>query len=68
MHMSPALNKSSVMWCFEHSGAIEIRNGIIFNFYTGLPHIWSFVDRSFVVGNSIGELARFDLRKGGYKI
>ena len=24
---------------FEHSDAIKIRNGIIFDFYTGLPHI-----------------------------
>ena len=28
-------------------------------------HMCTHVDRSFVVGNSIGELARFDLRKGG---
>ena len=26
------------------------------------------VDRSFVVGNSVGELARFDLRKGRYDV
>ena len=25
-------------WCFDRSNAIEIWNGIIFNFYTGLPH------------------------------
>ena len=36
--MSPALNGSPAIWCFECSDAIEIRNGIIFDFYTGLPH------------------------------
>ena len=38
-HMSPALNGSSAIWRFEGSDAIEIRNGITFDFYTGLPHI-----------------------------
>ena len=37
--MSPALNGSLVIWHFEGSDAIEIRDGINFNFYTGLPHI-----------------------------
>ena len=37
--MSPALDESSAIWCFEGSEAIEIRNGITFDFYTGLPHI-----------------------------
>lgn len=31
-------------------------------------HMCTHVDRSFVVGNSIGELARFDLRKGGHDV
>ena len=34
--LSPALNGSSEIWRFECS---EIRNGIIFYFHTGLPHI-----------------------------
>ena len=38
-HMSPALNGSSALERFEHSNAIKIRNGIMFNFYPGLPHI-----------------------------
>ena len=38
-HMSPALNGSSAIRRFEGSDAIEIRNGITFDFYTGLPHI-----------------------------
>ena len=39
--MSPTLNESSAIRHFEHSDAIEIRNGIIFDFYTGLPHMFS---------------------------
>ena len=38
-HMSPALNGSSALQHFERSNAIEIRNGIMFDFYPGLPHI-----------------------------
>ena len=39
--MSPALNGSSAIRRFEGSDAIEIRDGITFDFYTGLPHILS---------------------------
>ena len=35
--MSPALNGSSALQRFERSNAIEIRNGIMFDFYPGLP-------------------------------
>ena len=34
--MSPTLNGSSVIRCFNHSNALEIRDGITFDFYTGL--------------------------------
>ena len=37
--MSPALNGSSALQHFERSNAIEIRNGIMFNFYPGLPYM-----------------------------
>ena len=37
--MTPTLNKSSVLERFERGNAIEIRNGIMFNFYPELPHI-----------------------------
>ena len=37
--MSPALNGSSAIWRFEGSDAIEIRNEITFDFYTGLPDV-----------------------------
>ena len=37
--MSPGLNGSSVVWCFEHGNTIKIIEGIIFDCYTGLPHI-----------------------------
>ena len=35
---SPTLNGSSAIQCFERSDVIEIRDGILFNFYTGLSH------------------------------
>ena len=35
--MSPALSGSSAIRCFEGTDAIEIRDGITFEFYTGLP-------------------------------
>ena len=37
--MSPTLHRSSAIRCFERGDAIEIHDGIIFNFYTGLSHI-----------------------------
>ena len=37
--MSLALNRSSAPERFERGNAIEIRNGIMFDFYPGLPHI-----------------------------
>ena len=36
--MSPALNGSSALECFKHGKSIEIHNGIMFDFYLGLPH------------------------------
>ena len=38
-----ALNESSVVQHFEPSNAIEIRDRITFDFYTGLSHINSHV-------------------------
>ena len=34
--MSPALNVSTVLQCFEHGNVVEIHNGIMFDFYPGL--------------------------------
>ena len=39
--MSSSLNESSTLERFEHSNASEIRNGIMFDFYPGLPHLYS---------------------------
>ena len=39
VHISPALNRSSVIRRFEGNDAIEIRDRITFDFYTGLPHM-----------------------------
>ena len=38
--MSPALNGSSAIRRFERSDAIKIRDGITFDFYMGLPHMY----------------------------
>ena len=37
--MSSTLKKSSAIWHFERNNVIEICDGIIFDFYTGLPHM-----------------------------
>ena len=37
--MSPALNGSTALQRFERSNASEIRNGMMFDFYPGLPEI-----------------------------
>ena len=37
--LSPALNGTSAIRRFEHSDTIEMCDGIIFDFYTGLPDI-----------------------------
>jgi len=37
--MSPTPNGSSALQHFEHGNAIEIRNGVMFDFYPGLPHM-----------------------------
>ena len=42
-HMRPALNRSSAIWRFEGSNAIEIYDGITFDFYVGLPHVFTIV-------------------------
>ena len=45
--MSPALNGSSVLQCFEHSNVIEICNGVMFDFYLGLPQIGNIISGVF---------------------
>ena len=44
--MSPALNRSSTLQRFERSNADKIHNGIMFDFYPGLPHIHLYVPRT----------------------
>ena len=41
--MNPALNGSSTLERFERSDASEIRNGIMFDFYPGLPHVYHLI-------------------------
>ena len=38
--MSPALNRSSLSQHIKRDNTIEIRNGILFDFYLGLPHMF----------------------------
>ena len=38
--MNPALNGSSALERFERGNAIEICNGIMFDFYPGLAHMY----------------------------
>ena len=42
LRMSPALNESTVLQCFERSNVVEIHNRIMFDFYLGLPKLFSF--------------------------
>ena len=37
--MSSALNGNSALQRFERGNAVKIRNGIMFDFYPGLPRI-----------------------------
>ena len=41
--MSPALNGSSAIWRFEGNDAIKIHDGITFDSYTGLPHVFAII-------------------------
>ena len=38
--MSSTLNRSSVIQRFKGSDVIEIHDGITFDFYKGLPHMY----------------------------
>ena len=40
VRMNPALNESAALQHFERSNTVKICNGIMFNFYPGLPHMW----------------------------
>ena len=37
--MSRTLNGSTALQRFEHGNTVEIRDGIMFDFYLGLPHV-----------------------------
>ena len=54
--MSPALNGSSMLERFEHSNASEIHNGIMFDFYPGLPHLSIFTMSNSTLSNSTSKL------------
>ena len=44
VHINPALKGSLAIWRFEGSDAIEICDGITFDFYTGLPEMYFLLD------------------------
>ena len=56
--MSPALSGSSVLQRVELNDALEIRNGIIFDFYSGLPHIYMWQSRAEIEGYSVAYFDR----------
>ena len=39
--MSTALNENTVLQLFKSGNAVEIRNGKMFDFYPGLPHMYT---------------------------
>ena len=39
----PTLNRNSAVQHFERSDSVEIHDGIIYDFYTGLSHVHSFI-------------------------
>ena len=61
--MSPALNRSFALQRFERSNVVEIRNGIMFDFYPGLAHMYStqllVAGVSIVRANQIAEVFEF---------
>ena len=52
--MNPALNGSFALWHFEHSNAVQLRNGILFDFYLGLPHLCNILLQAFFT-NTVGK-------------
>ena len=53
--MSPTLSRSSALQRVKVGDALEIRNGIIFDFYSGLPHIYIYISN--VVISTFGTVA-----------
>ena len=51
--MSPTRNGSSAIRRFEGSDAIEIRDGITFDFYTELPHMYADSVMNYVMDGTI---------------
>ena len=47
--IAPPLTGGSVIWCFKYRNAIQIRDRITFDFYTGLPHTLSFIPHPYLV-------------------
>ena len=41
--MSPTCNRTTALQRFERSTMIEMRNGVMFDFYLGLPHVYMYL-------------------------
>ena len=61
--MSFAPNGSTALQRFERGNTVKIHNGIVFDFYPGLPHIHLFLYFSFSVG-MLPTLAGAQVRSG----
>ena len=57
--MSLALKESSAIRHFEGNDVIEIRDGITFDFYMGLPHMCNGCMSIVVVFNDKGAILKF---------
>ena len=57
--MSPTLNGSTALQHFEHRNTVEIRNGLMFNFYPG-PKVAVYIARMGPTLNGSAVLQRFE--------
>ena len=56
--MSPALNRSTALLCFERANTVEIHNRIMFDFYPGLPQIALYLRLLILCSDCVRLLAR----------
>ena len=71
-HTSSAHNRSSALQWFECGNAVETHNAIIFHFYLGLPHTYTFLRISFIFGLlelqlSMTELCSWHSSRNGFQ-
>ena len=59
--MSPTLNGSTALQRFERGNAVEIHNGIMFDFYLGLPHLYNLMVYTAGVSDLAGGFSQWPL-------